>query len=96
MRRTGKVDANQSEVVAALRKVGASVVSLANCGNGIPDLLVGYRGVNYLIEVKTQAGRLTEDQKEFKKAWNGSSVIVAKTAEFAIYAITNQLEEMRL
>jgi hypothetical protein len=40
MRLRAKVDANQKSIVAALRKVGCLVASLAQVGAGIPDLLV--------------------------------------------------------
>jgi hypothetical protein len=52
VRRAAKVDANQREVVAALRGAGATVQLLHAVGEGCPDLLVGYRGGNYLLEVK--------------------------------------------
>lgn len=41
MRRAAKVDDNQAKIVAALRKRGHLVQSLASVGNGVPDLLVG-------------------------------------------------------
>jgi hypothetical protein len=41
LRRASKVDANQREVVAALRGAGASVQLLHAVGEGCPDLLVG-------------------------------------------------------
>jgi hypothetical protein len=44
-----KVDANQAAVVAALRKIGASVQPLHGVGAGVPDLLVGFQGRNWLI-----------------------------------------------
>ncbi len=53
MRRAAKIDRNHVEIVAALRGVGASVQDLAAVGKGCPDLLVGYRGQNYVIEVKS-------------------------------------------
>lgn len=50
------MDANKRAVVAALKSVGASVTDLNPDGkDGIPDLLVGFRGVNYLQEVKRAA-----------------------------------------
>jgi Holliday junction resolvase len=74
-----RIDANQKEIIAALRAAGASVRSLAALGHGIPDLLVGFRGVNFLIEVKNKAGRgdrLTEDETEFIQEWRGQVVKV--------------------
>lgn len=43
-------DSNEAEIVAALRAAGASVTPLS--AEGVPDLLVGYRGATYLLEVK--------------------------------------------
>ncbi len=36
--------------------------SLHEVGAGVPDLLVGFRNKNYLIEVKVPGGRLTPAQ----------------------------------
>ena len=47
-----KVDSNQTRVVKALRELGATVQHLHAVGKGCPDLLVGYKGSNYLLEVK--------------------------------------------
>ena len=40
-RRHGKVDLNHGELRDTFRALGCSVVSLADLGKGIPDLLVG-------------------------------------------------------
>lgn len=84
MRKAAKIDANQIEVVSALRQIGASVQSLATTGKGCPDLLVGYRGINYLLEVKDgnkppSARLLTEDQLRWHQNWQGSVHIVNST-----------------
>ena len=50
--RASKIDANQPEIVAALRKVGATVHSTAGVAKGFPDLTVGYKRATYLLEVK--------------------------------------------
>jgi|GEM_PF-5567154 len=52
MRRSARIDRNQPEIVEALRKLGASVQPLHTAHDGIPDLLVGYQGRNFLLEVK--------------------------------------------
>lgn len=54
MRRAARRDGNEPEIVAALRAAGASVSALN--GDGIPDLLVGYRGETFLLEVKLPVG----------------------------------------
>ena len=89
MRTAAKVDRNQSEVVTALRKVGASVQSLASIGKGCSDLLVGYHGHLYLMEIKDGANvpskqLLTDDQKKWHDAWNGSPVYVVRSVEQAL------------
>lgn len=84
MRKAAKTDSNQNEVVTALRAIGASVQSLAATGKGVPDLLVGYRGINYLMEVKDgnkvpSAQKLTIDQEHWHSLWRGSVHIVNST-----------------
>lgn len=86
MRYRAKVDANQAEVVDALRRAGASVTSLAAIGKGCPDLLVGFRGRNYLFEVKSAIGRLTPDQEAFALGWQGGYQIV-RSVEEALYHV---------
>lgn len=81
MRRAAKVDANQTEIVKALRQVGASVQSLASTGKGCPDLLVGFRGVNWLLEIKDgqkvkSARKPTDDQVVWHESWRGRVYIV--------------------
>lgn len=76
MREFAKIDANQNEIVKALRKVGATVQSLSSIGHGCPDLLVGFRGVNYLFEVKDGTKspsriRLTDDEEKWAIRWAG-------------------------
>lgn len=91
MRRAAKVDANQSEIVAALRAVGATVQPLHSVGKGCPDLAVGYRGQTFLIEVKDgdkfpSERRLTPDQLEWHGGWKGH-VAVAETVKEALTII---------
>lgn len=52
-RYTVRRDRNEPEVIAALLAVGAAVQQLD--GDGIPDLLVGFRGRLTLLEVKCLA-----------------------------------------
>ena len=80
-RRAAKVDANQSEIVAALRGAGATVQPLHDVGRGCPDLLVGFRGDNYAIEVKDgekppSKRKLTPDQVRWHGDWRGRVVVV--------------------
>lgn len=51
-----RVDANQRSIVADLRAIGATVEDLHEVGDGCPDIAVGFRGQNYLFEIKTESG----------------------------------------
>ncbi len=86
------VDANQAEIVKALRKVGASVQSLASVGCGCPDLLVGLGGYTYLLEVKdgrryASKRKLTKAQIEWQRRWSGSGPFLVECVEDALKAI---------
>ena len=87
-----RVDANQGEIVTALREFGASVLILSSVGHGCPDLLVGWMGCNFLMEVKTRTGRLTADERDFSNSWRGGWVVV-RTPEQAIEYIQNYMTE---
>lgn len=72
-----RTDTNQAEIIKALRKMGASVVDIHEVGNGCPDIAVGFRGRDYLVEIKNeQRYTLTKDQIKFHKSWNGSITIL--------------------
>ena len=81
-----RVDSNQSEIVADLEKVGASVWSLHEVGRGCPDIVVGFRGDNYLIEIKALDGRLNPRQRDWHVCWRGQ-VSIARTSEEALRII---------
>lgn len=83
-RRAAKRDGNEAEIIEALLLAGATVRQLSAAG--VPDLLVGFRGTNILLEVKTASGSLTEDQFEFFEDWNGQCEVV-RTVEEALKAI---------
>lgn len=86
MRRAAKTDANHKAVVDALRRIGCTVQSLAECGRGVPDLLVGIRGVNFLLEIKDgtlppSRRLLTDDQVTWHARWRGHVSVVNSVTE---------------
>lgn len=92
MRRAAKVDANQGEIVDALRAVGAKVQPLHMVGEGVPDLLVRYRGDLHLVEVKDgrkppSDRRLTPAQLAWHLEWAGADLHVVKSVSEALIAI---------
>ena len=83
-------DATQDGIVAALEAAGATVQDLCRYGS-VPDLLVGYRGANYLIECKPVEGdkrqlNLNAKQVDWHAAWQGQ-VAVANSPEQALAII---------
>lgn len=81
MRTHGKIDANQPDIVKALRRAGATVKIMSNLGDGFPDIGVGFRGKNFLMEVKDGKNDLTQDQREFFDTWRGQVVVVRSPAD---------------
>lgn len=78
-----KSDANQPEIVQALRDLGCSVQDLHAVGQGCPDILVGWYGNNYLFEIKGKTGKLTEAEAKFFAGWKGT-VCLIRSVEDAI------------
>lgn len=94
MRRAAKVDRNQPEIVAALRSIGATVQPLHTVGQGVPDLLVGFKGQTLLMEVKDGSRppserKLTPDQEQWHENWTGGPVYVVTdvTAAVGIFGV---------
>lgn len=91
MRRAAKIDRNQPEIVDSLRKAGATVTLLHAVGSGCPDLLVGFQGTNYILEVKDwQASNLDRQlnpkQVKWHDDWKGQ-VAKVETATAALAVI---------
>jgi Holliday junction resolvase len=93
MRYANRIDANQNKIVDAMRKVGA-VVRIISQGDGIPDLLVGYKGYTILMEVKDgdkvpSARKLTEAEQKFFDDWRGGMLAVVNSVEEALEILGN-------
>ena len=59
----------------------------------MPDVIVGYRGMNFLLEIKTVKGRMTADEMCFMDKWRGHYAVV-RTVDQAIATVTNPTEKM--
>ena len=88
MRAEASLDANHTEIVAGLRQVGATVVDLAKVGKGCPDILVGFRGKTYLMEIKTKTGYVRATQEQFFRSWNGGYIAVVRSFDDAYNVLT--------
>jgi hypothetical protein len=90
-RRAAARDGNEPAIVEALEAVGAHVTRMAEP----VDLLVGFRGQTYLLEVKLPRGpkggedgrTLTDAQVRFFNAWTGGMLAVVRSPDEACRAI---------
>jgi soluble P-type ATPase len=74
MRRAARTDANQAQIVKALRGYGCKVFPTHMVGNGFPDLVVSIHGKVGFMEIKdgnkSESRRaLTADQIKFWTEW---------------------------
>ena len=91
MRRAARTDSNQQAIVEALRAIpGCDVISLAPLGRGMPDILVGYRQFNFMVELKNpeypnaHKDRL-ERQQSFRDNWPGQCMQASSVLEIIEY-----------
>jgi hypothetical protein len=87
MRRAARRDANEGDIIKAMRAEGAYVKVIND--EGLFDLLVSNRGKTLLIEVKDgakppSARRLTEAEQKFHDEWPGSDLYIVNSVEEAI------------
>jgi Holliday junction resolvase len=80
-RRAAKRDDAEGPVVNRLRQLGATVSRVS--GKDTPDLIVGFRGLTHLAEVKTGRAKLKPGQAEFARTWRGSPVATLRTPDDA-------------
>lgn len=71
-----KVDDAQPAIITQLEASGFGVRSMARLGGGWPDLLVWRHDCAWLVEVKGDDGRLTDDEARWWHAYTGPGAIV--------------------
>ena len=88
MRRFARTDSTQIDIVATLRLLGCSVVSLSPIGRGCPDLAVAVACKTYLVELKdgSKSWKLTPDQERFILMWE-AEIPVLESVEDAQYFV---------
>lgn len=89
MRRANRRDPGEKPIVEALRAIGARVSSWGT--DGAPDLVVGWRGRVFLLEIKEPIGpeggtskrgqHLTPAQVRFHREWFGYVDVVRSVDE---------------
>ena len=91
-----KRDAIQGEIVEVLRAYGFSVYDAAHAGRDFPDLVVGFGGQTFLVEIKSsEKAPLTPGQVEFAHTWRGSAVVILRSRANAISWAVNTRHELR-
>lgn len=85
-----KVDDNHKQIVDALRKIpGVTVFSTHTMGKGVPDIVVGYCGLNYLFEIKDgkkapSQQKLTPLEVKFFDTWTGQVKVATSIHDILI------------
>ena len=77
-------DNNQSEILKKLDKIPGLSVFDVHRQPGLCDLLIGYKKVNYMIEIKSKNGTLSPSQKEFHSDWRGTIHVIYSFEEILI------------
>ena len=74
MRRNAKVDINQPLIVKQIRLMGGYIVHCHQLKNAF-DILVGYKGKLYVIEIKNDAkGKLTPGELKCKEGFKSVGI----------------------
>lgn len=95
-----KKDANHREIVAAFKKLGAGVIDLSPLGYGVPDLFIGTRCINYLVEIKnpgTSYGR--KGGNPLQVAWANdwpSPVYIVESMEDVLALMNGRLDRLEV
>lgn len=93
-----RVDNCQVQVVKALRDLGATVQHLHAVGKGCPDIVVGFKGKNLLLEIKDGDKKvLTPDQVNWHKLWKGQVNVVTSIddAKTLIWKLSDEYRSER-
>lgn len=87
MRHAARTDANQAEIIRALKRCGVSVEYIK-----LPFDLVIFnprKQETAFVEVKTEEGRLTKAQEEFISRWPGR-IFIVRSAEDAVRQVLGE------
>lgn len=102
MRHNKRVDANQPEIVKALRKAGYPVLILSQCGHGVPDISVlvdAEKCISLFLEIKDgskppSAQGLTEAEKVWRDN-HGRNTRTVNSIESALWEVFQFIEELK-
>lgn len=83
-------DANHGPLAKLAERIGATHLDLSQLGDDAPDALIGFRGVNYLIEFKSGRKRLKPGQERFQRTWRGQVHTIRTGDEFLALLLGKQ------
>jgi Holliday junction resolvase len=86
-----KTDINHVQISDAFRKLGYSVFDTSAVGRGFPDIIIAKNNNNYMIEIKSDKGKLNPKQIEFQNKWYAVIYIVHNTYE--VIKVHNQISK---
>ena len=91
-----RVDKNQSQFTAELRKLGFSVAHTHTLGKGFPDLAIGWQRFTWLVELKSGAAdQLNGNEWDWWKNWRGSVFKTHSALDF-LKQLENWFEQRNL
>ena len=82
-----RVDGPHQAIVKALRKVGCQVFDTSRVGHGFPDFIVRASGKVFLMEVKSEHGKLTFEQQTFRRNWPEVAVVRSVAEALALVGV---------
>lgn len=87
MRQAARRDANEKQIIDALRRCGAYVKAIND--DGTFDLLVAYRNRTLLLEVKDgakppSARKLTDAEQKFHDEWPNDNLHIVTSVDDAL------------
>jgi hypothetical protein len=79
--RACKIDNNQEQLVKQMRRIPGLKVKHTHIVKGFVDVVIGYQGINYLLEIKDPGKppskrKLTDDEQKFHNEWTGQVAVV--------------------
>ena len=85
MRRAARADANQPEIVKAIRDLGATWQHTHTIGGAL-DGIIGYYGIDQRVEIKdgkktTSERKLTNDEQKVFDLWKGRKPVVIESVD---------------
>jgi hypothetical protein len=93
-------DLNHWEITALLDQLGIGFVDMSALGRGVPDLVVGLRGIAHLWEIKNPQNSygkrgLNKNQIKWAENWRGSPVYVISSEDDALRFINGERNHVK-